>query len=219
MLISENDIGRCSPAGYTVIILELLNYIPWAGDYAPSLLDISFSSHSVKAFSGLRVFALTGGNRFLAPVVFVLSLGPLITNLVRYSSLCALFITAHCLAGYVSLGYHCVRSGLRLLARRRHIFHSQHRVCSSMTNTKSHSIDITMLRCLFLISKSIHVYTVYSFTVTVLSRVPLIIADMVVIIVTWVTTYKTATLSRNVLNHNQPTFSGLLLRDGTLYFT
>lgn len=56
-------------------------------------------------------------------------------------------------------------------------------------------------------------------TVAVISRGSLIIADIIVIVVTWVTTYKIATLSRSVLNHNQPTFSGLLLRDGTLYFT
>ncbi|KAM5541338.1 hypothetical protein V8D89_004892 [Ganoderma adspersum] len=50
------------------------------------------------------------------------------------------------------------------------------------------------------------------------SRVSLIAADLIVIIVTWITTYKTALASRSVLNDNQPTFSGLLLRDGTIYF-
>ena len=60
---------------------------------------------------------------------------------------------------------------------------------------------------------------VYSLIVVVLERVPLIIADIIVMVVTGVTTYKTVTLSRSVLNRNQPTFSGLLLRDGTLYFT
>ena len=55
-------------------------------------------------------------------------------------------------------------------------------------------------------------------TVATISRGSLIIADLIVIVVTWVTTYKTAAASRGVLNHTQPTFSGLLLRDGTLYF-
>ena len=54
--------------------------------------------------------------------------------------------------------------------------------------------------------------------VVTISRGSLIIADVIVIIVTWVTTYKTAAASRGVLNHTQPTLSGLLLRDGTLYF-
>lgn len=60
---------------------------------------------------------------------------------------------------------------------------------------------------------------VYSLTVVIMSRGPVIVADIIVIVVTWVTTYKTATLARSVLNQNQPTFSSLLLRDGTLYFT
>ena len=60
---------------------------------------------------------------------------------------------------------------------------------------------------------------VYSLTVVIMSRGPVIVADIIVIVVTWVTTYKTATLARSVLNQNQPTFAGLLLRDGTLYFT
>ena len=55
-------------------------------------------------------------------------------------------------------------------------------------------------------------------TVTTISRGSLIIADLIVIVVTWVTTYKTAAASRGVLNHTQPTLSGLLLRDGTVYF-
>lgn len=55
-------------------------------------------------------------------------------------------------------------------------------------------------------------------TVATISRASLIIADLIVIFVTWVTTYKTAAASRRVLNHTQPTLSGLLLRDGTLYF-
>ena len=55
-------------------------------------------------------------------------------------------------------------------------------------------------------------------TVETISRGSLIIADLIVVVVTWVTTYKTAAASRGVLNHTQPTFSGLLLRDGTLYF-
>ena len=55
-------------------------------------------------------------------------------------------------------------------------------------------------------------------TVSTIGRGSLIIADLIVIIVTWVTTYKTAAASRGVLNHTQPTLSGLLLRDGTLYF-
>ena len=55
-------------------------------------------------------------------------------------------------------------------------------------------------------------------TVATISRGSLTIADLMVIVVTWVTTYKTAAASRSVLNRNQPTFSGLLLRDGTLYF-
>ena len=59
---------------------------------------------------------------------------------------------------------------------------------------------------------------VYSLTVVVASRGAIIVADMIVIVVTWVATYKTAILSRSVLNQNQPTFAGLLLRDGTLYF-
>ena len=54
--------------------------------------------------------------------------------------------------------------------------------------------------------------------VVTISRGSLIIADLIVIVVTWVTTYKTAAASRGVLNHTQPTLSGLLLRDGTLYF-
>ena len=55
-------------------------------------------------------------------------------------------------------------------------------------------------------------------TVETISRGSLIIGDLIVIVVTWVTTYETAAASRRVLNRNQPTLSGLLLRDGTLYF-
>lgn len=56
-------------------------------------------------------------------------------------------------------------------------------------------------------------------TVVIASRVSLIAADLIVIVVTWFTTYKIASArSRDALNHNQTTFSGLLLRDGTLYF-
>ena len=54
--------------------------------------------------------------------------------------------------------------------------------------------------------------------VVTISRGSLAIADLIIIVVTWVTTYKTAAESRGVLNHTQPTFSGFLLRDGTLYF-
>ena len=60
---------------------------------------------------------------------------------------------------------------------------------------------------------------IYSLTVVIMSRGPVVFADIIVIAVTWVTTYKMATLSSSVLDRNQPTFSGLLLRDGTLYFT
>ena len=58
----------------------------------------------------------------------------------------------------------------------------------------------------------------YHLTAVFISRVPLITADIIVIIVTWAATYKIAAVSRSVLNSNQSTFSGLLLRDGTLYF-
>ena len=52
-----------------------------------------------------------------------------------------------------------------------------------------------------------------------MSRVPLIVADLIVIVVTWVTTYKITIASRNVLSQNCPSLSELLLRDGTMYFT
>ena len=58
----------------------------------------------------------------------------------------------------------------------------------------------------------------YHLTAVFISRVPLITADIIVIIVTWAATSKIAAVSRSVLNSNQSTFSGLLLRDGTLYF-
>ena len=58
----------------------------------------------------------------------------------------------------------------------------------------------------------------YPLTVILISRVSLITADLVVLVVTWITTYRTATISRVALNHNRPTLSALLLRDGTLYF-
>ena len=47
----------------------------------------SFSqlTQSIIGFASLRVFALTGGNWFLAPAVCVLALGPSIMNFVQYS--------------------------------------------------------------------------------------------------------------------------------------
>ena len=47
----------------------------------------SFSrlTYSIIGFSALRVFALTGGNWFLALAVCVLAIGPSVINLVQYS--------------------------------------------------------------------------------------------------------------------------------------
>lgn len=47
-------------------------------------------TRSVEGFSALRVFALTGGNRFLMLVVLMLSLAPPITGFVLYSLLCTM---------------------------------------------------------------------------------------------------------------------------------
>ena len=63
-----------------------------------------------------------------------------------------------------------------------------------------------------------HLLVIDHLTVSTISRGSIIIADLIVIVVTWVTTYKTAAASHSVLDHTKPTLSGLLLRDGTLYF-
>ncbi|KAM5541344.1 hypothetical protein V8D89_004898 [Ganoderma adspersum] len=95
-------------------------------------------------FSALRVFALTGGNWFLPPIVFMLSLAPLAVN----------FATWYWMTFVNDPIYGCLRE-LEGLS------------------------DALYFKC----------------------------PEMIL-----------ATASRSALNHNHPTFSGLLLRDGTLYF-
>ena len=54
--------------------------------------------------------------------------------------------------------------------------------------------------------------------VVFISRLSITTADLIVIVVTWVTTYKIVAASSSVQNTGHLSFSGLLLRDGTLYF-
>ncbi|TBU24153.1 hypothetical protein BD311DRAFT_767086 [Dichomitus squalens] len=53
---------------------------------------------------------------------------------------------------------------------------------------------------------------------TVISRSSLIVADLIVIVVTWLATYKTTKLARAAGHQSRMTLSVLLLRDGMVYF-
>ncbi|KAM5536323.1 hypothetical protein V8D89_010015, partial [Ganoderma adspersum] len=145
LLTLTND-ASCGQYVYTLKTFSILYYIPWAG------------------FSSLRVFALSGGNWFIAPIVFALSLGPVAINFAN--------------------------------------FH-----WSSIVNDPVYG-------CF----QEIDQPPTLARNLVIISRVSLIAADLVVVAVTWFSTYRTVTMSRTVLNRDNPTFSGLLLRDGTLYF-
>ena len=54
--------------------------------------------------------------------------------------------------------------------------------------------------------------------VVFISRLSITVADLVVIVVTWITTYRLVAASASVQNTGHLSFYGLLLRDGTLYF-
>ncbi len=57
-----------------------------------------------------------------------------------------------------------------------------------------------------------------SLAVTIISRTCLIASDLIVIIVTWLATYKTTRLARATGHKTRVTLSVLLLRDGMIYF-
>ncbi|RDX43900.1 hypothetical protein OH76DRAFT_1421720 [Lentinus brumalis] len=62
---------RCTQWVHATVSAKLLLYFPWAVNPSP-------------AFSALRVFALTGGQRTLSVLVFLLSIVPLVINFVDY---------------------------------------------------------------------------------------------------------------------------------------
>lgn len=55
-------------------------------------------------------------------------------------------------------------------------------------------------------------------SVTIISRSSLIASDLIVIVVTWLATYKTTRLARVAGHKSRMTLSVLLLRDGMIYF-
>ncbi|KAI0701126.1 hypothetical protein C8T65DRAFT_697124 [Cerioporus squamosus] len=129
---------------------KLLLYFPWA------------------AFSALRVFALTGGQRTLSVIVFLLSIVPLVINFVRSSQV---------------------------------VYHWSIPVIDPFFGCAEGTSETIFVSKLF----------------TGLSRGSLILADVIVIAVTWHTTYKTTKIAREG-RLGTSSLSLILLRDGTIYF-
>ncbi|KAI1794377.1 hypothetical protein LXA43DRAFT_1059213 [Ganoderma leucocontextum] len=59
---------------------------------------------------------------------------------------------------------------------------------------------------------------VHKLAVTVVSRLSLILADLLVAIVTWWSTYRTTKLARGLKGFEQNALSSVMLRDGSIYF-
>ncbi|KAL7280949.1 hypothetical protein ACG7TL_005898 [Trametes sanguinea] len=125
--------------------IELLQYFPWA------------------AFSALRTYALSRGNRALSILVFFLSIVPMGVNFSQYHWLVVI--------NDPTIG------------------------CS-----KSSTISAEMAKRL-----------------TIASRTCLIAADVIVLLVTWTSTFGTIRIADAALK-GRPSFVRLLVRDGTIYF-
>ncbi|EMD31618.1 hypothetical protein CERSUDRAFT_119661 [Gelatoporia subvermispora B] len=139
----------CTMLWYTLYALDLCLFALWA------------------AFSGIRVYALSGGSRLLSLAVILLSLVPVGTN--AYGGF---FGNSWQTATFPVLGLQCLDS----------------KNISETTTTR----------------------------LAISTRVPVIIADIMVLILTW---WKTWATVRMVREHNVKTpLMTLLLRDGTLYF-
>lgn len=87
----SNTWCSCKPL-YTLCVLAYwIQFIQYAGQFfLIHLRTCHFYRYPSTAFSALRVFAITAGNRKLSLLVFILGLVPVATNIVRillYSSL------------------------------------------------------------------------------------------------------------------------------------
>ena len=173
-----------------------------------------------EGFSALRVFALTGRNWFLAPAVFVLSLGPVIVNFVWHTTYSV--INRHWFhpTGFIPLDVLWKRPNVRLLrvTSRPAIVRCYDPVSLNSPKFKLLCTGLTWcsdVRALLLI---LQLSLVDALVVVFISRLSITVADLVVIVVTWITTYRLVAASASVQNTGHLSFSGLLLRDGTLYF-
>ncbi|KAI1782490.1 hypothetical protein LXA43DRAFT_905611 [Ganoderma leucocontextum] len=129
--------------------IGILCYVPWG------------------AFSALRVFALTGGEWYIAAIVFLLSMG---TVAINFAVFWWFGVAIDPVWGLPSGNFN--------------------------TTGPQHQVS-------FLI---------------IISRGSLIVADLIVIIVTWLATYDTAAMAHGVFSREGTIVSFLLLRDGTIYF-
>ncbi|EMD31622.1 hypothetical protein CERSUDRAFT_100291 [Gelatoporia subvermispora B] len=158
-------IGAGRPRGYIGYAIDLCLFALWA------------------AFSGIRVYALSGGSRLLSVAVTLLSMVPVGTNAYGDS-----YKIGFQLVAFPVLGVHCLMT----------------QDVSETTNTRFMYVPVVMR------------FRADMVAVEISTRVPVIIADIVVLVLTWWKTWATVRMARE---HNVKTpLMNLLLRDGTLYF-
>ncbi|EMD31697.1 hypothetical protein CERSUDRAFT_77971 [Gelatoporia subvermispora B] len=153
------DAGR--PRVYISYALDLCLFALWA------------------AFSGIRVYALSGGSRLLSLAVALLSLVPVVRSILQNQFPAGHFPGA----------------------------------CGTMPGYSGHIRDNRNEMYVPVVMR----FRADMFAVEISTRVPVIIADIVVLVLTWCKTWATVRMARE---HNVKTpLMNLLLRDGTLYFT
>ncbi|TFK81921.1 hypothetical protein K466DRAFT_604094 [Polyporus arcularius HHB13444] len=172
----------CDAFSKVAATVDLCQYVPWAGKSSFSRwLDCSFglTCECFAVFSGLRAYALSR-YKSLGILVFLLSVGPDVVNLIKY---------AYGLSGFsgpVWAVESCAEGGADIMPL-------PQLSCIDYARTSSCEPKFVII-----------------------SRSCLIAADVILILITWISLWK-----RVIYVSGKPTrlsFTKVLLRDGTVYF-